>query len=252
MKKALLFSAFALLAAPGCAENDITLVITEFSKIDPTNMCVVMGTSASVTVSQGVLDVGVISLFPASFGYVVAPVVQNNLTERSSQTTTERDQVQITGFDVELQPAPGGPALPVFSGGKSTKFFAPSAGGAANPGGNKVIAVAEVLPHAYAVDLVGWNALSTGGRAPVIAHMRPVGTRAGGTITGGWADFPINVCVGCLTGEINPCPAVPFKSSDVAQSFCFIGQDFPVTCCSSSDAAGAPITLCGKSVPQSM
>ncbi len=245
MKTALLVSSLALVVAPGCTENDISMYVQSFQKIDPNMMCIVAPGGGGNSVTSGLMDANVISTIPGARGYVVAAVVVNNLISSSTATTVNRNEIEVSGFDVELQAPPGG-SLPAL-GPLASKFFAPSAAGAADPNGGKVVGFAEVVPTAYAATFGAAAAASPTGRITVIAHMRPVGTRADGTLTGGWVDFPVDICAGCLSGDFmnTTCPAAGYAKADVQSGGCLIGQDYAVTCCMEGTTP-----LCGPSVPQ--
>jgi hypothetical protein len=239
MKTASLLPLLALVALPACTNDDVTLLITGFVRLDPQQMCVANPTGG-VLIDHGTLDVGILAPFPDGRGYTPAPIIQNNIPDRSSQTIVQRDDIEITGFDVELLPAPGTTLPPVVP----NKFFAPSAAGAVPPGEGKLVAFPEVIPRMQALQLA--TGLAPGQPGPtVIAHMRPVGTRASGTITGGFADFPIKVCVGCLGDPNQPCPTGGFKQANVLKGGCYPAQDDPITCCNTGTTF-----FCGEAVPQ--
>jgi hypothetical protein len=80
----------------------------------------------------------------------------------------------------------------------------------------------------------------------VVARMRPVGTRAGSDIEGGWVSVPIEICKNCLAPQPAPCP--PPKGTVVLPGNpCNPAQDAPVTCCSTGGAV-----ICGSTVMPAM
>jgi len=237
----------------GCVDDTLSLSINGFQAITETNMCVAT-TTPTVGLAEGTLDVGMVQAgASAGFkGYIVAPTVVNNLVERATAATTETDAIDITGFDVELQPAADDMVLQTALPASQRAYFVPVAGGRIFPGGNSAasshaVIVFEVIPVQVALAMSARVQAGNppGAPRPLIVHMRPVGNRAGLRINGGFVDLPITICKFCLSNPPDMCPTGGFNPKSVAIS-CFPWQDSPSTCCTSGN-----FLLCGSQVPTS-
>src|SRR5207248_64609 len=122
--------------------------IEKYVDLSPMTMCHA-DPAAMFNISLGLLDTGFLKEVSdlgiplTEFGYFAAPVVMNVLNDRASNTTGDRDHIQLTGFNVELLAAPG-QALPGIK--LPTKYFVNAAGGSIPPGGGHVGALAEIMP----------------------------------------------------------------------------------------------------------
>jgi hypothetical protein len=229
--------AVALLPLVGCDEP-LELTITHFASIN-SNMCLVSDTSPSI--DRGLLDVGWVSTTPGLTGYVVAPVMKNNIQPVTNSTiATEKRTIQVTGVEVELRMPPGfEDALTA----DEKNFFAPSAGARIPPGGASTSPIfSEILPATAAMKLTN---LVANGRAPspptVTARVRPVGRIEDDVIRGEYADFPIELCKNCLLVNLGACP---LPAERVAAGGCVPGSDVGATCCTQNGQL-----LCGAQAP---
>src|SRR4051794_16590281 len=116
-----------LLSLGGCVQDDLTVTIEHFVPDDPAMSCIVQA-SSTTTQTEGLLDVGIVSL-TGSPGYTVFPVVKNNLNVTMGSGTAaqvERNAVTITGANVELKPDPSiAGAIPT----NQRKFFVAAGAG---------------------------------------------------------------------------------------------------------------------------
>jgi hypothetical protein len=243
------------LGAASCTDNDLSMVITRFVPITEMAQCLV-DPAATTTISMGIVDTHIaaraVQYQQEVSGYVVAPVVQNNLIDSSAAaggTTVQRNAIQITGFDVELH-------LPTDATGHEmpfpaavqgrTEFSVPAAGGLITPNAGTAAVKAEVIPASFVAALDGVLKDVT-----ILVHVRAVGQRASGTLRGGWVDFPVKVCSDCL-GTPNradeQCPTGGYDATTV-QTTCLPAQDFPTTCCTQNPGQPNARLLCGASVP---
>jgi hypothetical protein len=221
----------------GCkAYDDNSLVIVDTEAITTMTNCIVpaMPTAGQ---TEGVLDVGVVQAGIGS-GYVIAPILLNNLVERATTTNPERDGITVIGFDLEIH---GPSALPISNPQQTTlisgPYLLPS---------NTAGTAFEGIPYATALELA--QSIQPGAGVDVVVQFRAKGRRADGEIDSGYTNFPVHVCNGCLTGgPIAACPVVPPMMSQVALGGCNPSQDVPITCCTQANA-----TLCGSAVPTSM
>jgi hypothetical protein len=221
--------------AGGCtAYNDVSLVIVDTEAVTPMGNCVVPGMPTKGQ-SGGTFDVGVVKLGFGG-GYFIAPVVLNNLLERATAITPERDGITVIGYDVVLHPPN---AFPL----QNASFTTLVSGPYLTPGmtgGTSFTAIDVTTAQQIA------GSLTAGATANIDVQFRAKGRRADGEIDSGWSNFPVTVCNGCLTGPVlDPCP--PLMMSQVRLGGCNLAQDIAVTCCINN---GSPV--CGMAVPTVM
>ncbi|MSP62141.1 MAG: hypothetical protein EXR72_17765 [Myxococcales bacterium] len=234
-----LLAALPLALAAGCADFDGPLQILQNQVMG--DDCVVSGT-LGLPRSGGVLDVGLVEAgYP---GYEVYLVVQNNLANKGLGV----DDVQMEGVDVELKVGGAfGALVPV----GQRNFFVQRYAGVLRPGATVGLA-AEVIPRQVAAEMGPAISGSELELPSVMAHVRAVGKRAGGSITSGWIDFPVKVCRWCLAfnskpGEKpGPCPPGGIVEEQIRMGQCNPAQDGEVTCCT----GGNNVLLCGDRVPK--
>jgi hypothetical protein len=228
----------------GCVDDSNSLAIIHFVHLDPmANQCVANPTSTLLE-SSGDLDAAIAKL--TGVGYILSPVVVNNL-QVSTTSASPVNTIFVTGFDVELRPDPADGALAAALPSSQRSFHIPAAGGAIDPGGangamSQLALAIEVVNGQVAQLLLPAIPAGTRDPLPLTVHVRPVGTHSGLNINGGYQDFPIYVCNGCLNSTA-PCPAAGIMSSLVVNG-CNPAQDVE-TCC--TNAAGT--LLCGSQVP---
>jgi hypothetical protein len=200
--------------------------------------------AVTVSVSRGVLDVGLLTASATFSGYQAFGVVSNNIPLRTMTGGVEKDAIFLTGADVQLVAQ----APLVLPSGQS-QFFVPVAAQRLAPNSNGVgegVLTVEAIPRQIAAQLA---AVVPTGADPttslVLARMRPVGQRAGSDITGNWVEFPIEICKYCLAPPPQACPAMPIPKTQVLLGdVCNPVQDAAVTCCTQGGAV-----LCGAQVP---
>jgi hypothetical protein len=232
MKRALLLVAAASLGA--CAQNDISLSITQMQVVSQTTGCVAIASSGGVVGrDRGLLDLANVT----TSGYIAVPVIRNNLM--SLVNGIEYNAIQLVGANVKLSQVGGAPL--VLPSGQSSFFYA-AAAGRLDPGGTAPMFV-EALPAPAAKSLAGM--VPAGGLFTLIAEIRPVGMRQSDQVIGGPIQFPIDICSGCLDTTV----ACPLPKGTVATTPCFPQQDDPSICC--VDAASNQ-TLCGGAAPVAM
>lgn len=227
----------------GCVQDDLTVTILHFVPDDPASQCVVQ-VASTTTLTEGILDVGIVASTGAP-GYTVFPVVKNNLPVTMTTGTTpqvERNAITVTGANVELKPDPSlAGAIPA----NQRKFFVAAGAGRVDPQGSVVFGV-EALPRPLALALANAVPDGVGSTIPkVTASVSPVADHSGDTIVGSAIDFPIQICKFCLSGTPAACPAGGFDAAQVKAGGCFEAQDQNVTCCTGSQGQ----LLCGSDVP---
>lgn len=236
--------AFILLGATlvaGChVENDLSVSILQMQAITHDGNCMVQVASGANVLgrSRGLLDVALAPL--VGRGYVVAPVVRNNLPGSTMSDDVEHNSIVVQGVNVSLE-------LPSGTAGRLTpeqkEFFYAAAAGRIDPLGTAAF-LAEIVKADTAQALAG--AVPAGGYLTLTAHISPVYVRSGDQIVGGAFDFPLDLCLDCLRANYGACP-LP-KGTVVNELGCFPEQDDVATCC--SDPSGA--LLCGAQAPIAM
>lgn len=231
MKGALLLVATTL-GAVGCADNDLSMSVTQMEAITTQTQCVAMAVAGSTSVgrSRGLLDVSLVT----TSGYIGVPVIRNNLPNHMTATGVEYNSIQLQGANITLITSAGGLSA------SQQKFFYAAAPGHVDPG-LLVPMFVEVIPAATAKQLAA--SIPANGLLTVTAEIRPVGMRDGDQIVGGPIDFPIDICNNCLVQNAGTCP-MP-KGSVPELGGCFVQQDDPITCCTDTNGA----VLCGSAVP---
>lgn len=230
----------------GCVTDDISLSVNGFAAVTPTTECVADPMTLAFQ-SRGTLDVGIVEAAQTS-GFLIAPVLQNNIIVRTTtMTTTDMDSITVLGFDVELIPDPRDPAVDAALPIEQRRFFYPVGGVRIPPGGMRGALFVETISYPLATLIA--RAIPEGRRPAspsIVARIRPVGQRAGLRLNGAIIDFPIDICKFCLT-SIDPCPAGGFDKAAVSNGGCFLQQDAVTTCC----VQGSSL-LCGGAVPTKM
>ena len=230
-------------ASGSCVENEQSLVILHFAAATTSNMCTI-DANTMIYIEQGRFDTALASDFAPkgqpSFGYFVTPVIQNNLIERATMVTAERDYIQVNGFHIEFRAAPNSAtALPF----QPKPYTVPVAGGIAMPMGGRIAFAFEAIPPDLAQQLGA--AVSAGWDGRLMLHMHALGTHSGGSISSGSIDFPVTVCQHCLGDPNQACPGGGFNPLSVQNGGCFTGaQDAPITCCTMGKQF-----VCGPGVP---
>jgi hypothetical protein len=245
---------FALVALGGCVADDRSLTINDFvapvvagssCTIDPGAMSLASGTWDVLIASQGVPQ--------EQLGYDLFLAVQNNIALQPGMTI-DTASFFVNSFDVELETiGPVGNAIP----DSMRQFNYPASSVRVTPG-SVVGGHVEAVPGSLAGPIAG---LSDDPLGTIVAHVRPVATRAEEQVVGAFAEFPIKVCNGCLTND-DKSHAFPTCASLAAAmaapltgNACNISQDAPVTCCNQStsllcgSAAAAEVAVLAAAMP---
>jgi hypothetical protein len=126
------------------------------------------------------------------------------------------------------------------------KFFAPAGNQRLPPGGmgvGQAVLTVEAVPRSIGLMLA--PAVPQGSDPSqnlVLAHISPVGRKAGSDVTGAPVDVPIELCNHCLAPALTACPP-PMGTTVLMGNPCNPAQDQSVTCC-----RGATGAVCGASL----
>lgn len=264
--------ALPLLAA-GCVENDQSIVITGNYALESTCLPPTMG---GVARGRGRFDIGIASSL--NIGYIMVPRVQNMLPSSvgmssssgmgvPGMTPVEANNVQLVGFEVDLNADPGQPIANQLPAGVPglTKLTIPYAGGLIEKGGGTFTGTVEVFNSNAASTLLASRSVSGGPSTvgspyqTVTARVRARVLRAGGIIYSNWLELPIEVCAYCLaskpgeggvsaynagTGSLYECPDATTLTEDMLTTSCLPQQDTVTPCCLKDRQV-----LCGLQIP---
>lgn len=184
-------------------------------------------TDTTVYMGEGMLDVSIVQAgFPSA--YLFFPLIENNLP--STGTANDPNQVQISAFDVDISTVgnatPG--ALQVMNDNQGLLHFRVPWSGGVSSGGGKISAAVEAVPVSLALQLAGAGGLGVSPGLTLNLRVQAVGTtNSGRSLTSDPFNFPVEVCNGCLVGNVAPCP---YRPSNAGNS-CNPAQDLTVDCC---------------------
>ncbi|HEY6477144.1 MAG TPA: hypothetical protein VI456_11225 [Polyangia bacterium] len=204
----------------------------------------------SVYQGEGTLDV---SIVPGDFtsAYFFFPLIENNLPASTGQTSIDPNEIQLSGFQVDitlLAPTTAMPAVAVQATLDMNASFAhyqvPWSGGVGSGGGHLSAGVA-----AFPVPLAQALAQSGGiGMDPSLTFDLTIAalgtTNSGSHMTSDPFHFPLHLCSGCLVANKMPCPfpAAPTNPGNP----CNPAQDVPVDCCTENGALVCPPTVAAQ------
>jgi hypothetical protein len=194
-------------ATATCTDANESLIILQAQR--PDDQCRINdGVQGSILQDRGTLDVAL----DRPRGYIMFPIVANNLQEIAAEGEIEPNRVFVNGARVKILPPPG-VSIP-FSDDCAAEFDT-SASAQMGPGDTRAIEI-EVLRSCHAafiLDLFKTGRLnhSVGERIDFRVSLRVKGRHGGTDILSDPFEFPIRVCYGCLqTGFAGPFAAFNF------------------------------------------
>lgn len=233
---AVLASALLPLASTGCGR-----VPGQFEILNdqvPTSGSCTIPVTPTIYQGEGMLDVGIVrSDFPTA--YFFFPLLENNLT---STGTNDPNQIQMTGFDVDISTV--GPTTPAAAQVLANAdpallhFQVPWSGGISSNGG-QLSASVQAIPVALAMQLASMGGLGTSPDLTLNLKIQARGmTNSGRSLVSDPFNFPVQVCNGCLVGNVAPCPYKPANAGNA----CNPAQDEIVDCCTDNGNLICPAT----------
>jgi hypothetical protein len=214
----------AMLFAGSCAKNTMSFVISENAIPDPTT-CIAPAGAGGDFRGAGVLDLKFYRDYPDLNlpGYLIYPVVTNNLTDmvlgqQVGGTDLTIYTIEITRMDITLVNGTTGAilgqpfAVPFFK----TILAASSASGSI-----------EAIPRSMI------NTLSVA-NSPVIIKATFVGNRNGSEIRSNELELGVRICDGCLINDLGACVAFTGTAS---YNTCNLAQDVRADCCDADDGS---------------
>lgn len=214
-----------LLLAACVGSGDETVVILQNQT--PGSGCVASGSVSTDYIGTGLIDTN------TGQGYVFTPIAQNYSTstgdnDRSHIAFVTGANVDLTFNDTDLESAECG------GSGVACHYEVPYAAMIA-PGGTTGMAF-EIIQASMIHDLAS-SLPNVDDRTLILADVQLVGTLNNGDFSSQSFRFPVNVCNGCLVGDLGNCSdiATTFDPTNVG-GVCNPFQDAPVDCC--RDASG--------------
>ena len=180
--------------------------------------------------------------------YFVFPLIENNLPKSSSNSTIDPNEIQLSGFQIDIAPIGAPPPASiqaVFDGaGTLVHYQIPWSGGISS-GGGQLSAIVGAFPVGLAQQLTAAGGIGADPSLTVDLTIQALGTTNSGTrMQSDPFHFPVVVCSGCLVANVAPCPyaAAPANTGNA----CNPAQDLPVDCCTDSGALICPPTVVGQ------
>jgi hypothetical protein len=205
----------------------------------PVNPTVYQGT--------GMLDLAAVS---ANFGsaYFLFPLIENNLPKSVGASTIDPNQIQLSGFQIDIAPigaAPPASVQGVFaSNGALTHYQIPWSGGVSS-GGGQITAIAGAFPVALAQALSAAGGIGSDPSLTVDLTISALSnTNSGSFMTSDPFHFPLQICTACLAVSLGPCPLAAAPAN--AGNACNPAQDVPVGCCTANGALVCPATVAAQ------
>jgi hypothetical protein len=196
---------------------------------------------------SGMLDLSAVS---ANFGsaYFVFPLIENNLPASSSAGSIDPNQIQLSGFQIDITPigsAPPPSVQGVFDGNRALMHYQIPWSGGVSSGGGRITAIAGAFPVALAQQLSTAGGVGSDPSLTVDLTISALGTTNNGThMTSDPFHYPLQICSSCLAENLGPCPlgaAVTDKGNA-----CNPAQDVAVGCCTQNGALVCPATVIGQ------
>ena len=192
---------------------------------------------------EGTLDISIVRGDFQS-AYFVFPLIENNLPSSSSNSSIDPNEIQLSGFQVDVAPIGATPPASiqgVFNGGPQVHYQIPWSGGIAS-GGGQLSAIVAAFPVALAQQLAAAGGIGADPSLTVDLTIQALGTTNSGThMQSDPFHFPVQVCSGCLVASVAPCP-LKAAPANLGNS-CNPAQDRRVDCCTENGALVCPATV---------
>jgi hypothetical protein len=208
----------------------------------PQSGCVIPASPGGVYRGSGTLDVGLVGA-SALDGYVLFPLLQNDLPAMGDNTTTEPNRLALREFRVQLELAPGAPAAlaAVFAQPELAPYLVYSQpwSGSVDPGGGNTAAAVTVVPGEVARRIEKTGVLDTLSSVALTARVRAVGDTLSDTVESREFVYPITACKYCLVSYYGACPFQAVNTGNV----CNLAQDNAVDCCGDGSSMMCPARM---------
>ncbi len=197
--------------------------------------CLFTDDPTQATLSEGILDVGVIGAFAGE--YKAEILAGNRLTGTGATETT---RIAIESAKVTVEDAAGN-ALGSFTTYGAASIAPPSSHPSYAPVGLTLVDAATIASLR--------NRVGPGQSETIVTRTQALGKTLGGEpVASNVFEFPIKVCNGCLVTydtdpSVTPRPNCDGPAPAGGPLICFYGQDLPIDCHS---CLTKPICKCGK------
>ncbi len=199
--------------------------------------------NATVYQGTGLLDLAAVNPAIGS-AYFFFPLIENNLPKASSSSTLDPNQIQLSGFQVDITQLGAAPPTPVqdafdmAAANGFTHFQVPWSGGVSS-GGGQISAIVGAFPVELAQALSSAGGVGAVPSFTVDLNISALGTTNVGThMTSDPFHFPVEVCKGCLASVAGPCPLA--TNPTLMGNACNPAQDVPVQCCTDNGTLICP------------
>lgn len=213
------------------------------NQVPPTSGACLIPVAPMVYRGEGTLDVSIVQ---PGFGtaYELFPLIENNLPA-AANNGKDPNQIQLTGFDVDISvlgTTTAAAAQVMQSASTSLLHYRVPWSGGISSGGGQLSAAVSVVPVDLAEALATNGGLSASPSLTLNVRVQALGTTVNGTsMTSDPFNYPLQVCSGCLVGNVGPCP---FKNAPAnAGNTCNPAQDDVVDCCTDNGALICPATV---------
>jgi hypothetical protein len=185
-------------------------------------------------VGQGTLDLALVG--PRTpYGYLLHPLLQNDLEKLSEPGVAEPNRLALRGFEVRVSLGAGAPAkiqqlfaeLQSSDEGRALLGYDVPWSGAVEPGGGLAASSVNAIPGELARRIRATEELSKVSHVTLFTKVRAKADGAGRSVESKEFVFPVELCLGCLVGNVAPCPAAPVNKGNA----CNVAQDATVDCC---------------------
>jgi hypothetical protein len=209
------------------------------------NGCLIPADKGATYRGSGIMDVGLVGE-RALDGYVLFPLLQNDLPARGQAGATEPNRLVLQEFRVRLEPGPGAPQdlVGLFASPSLAPYLSYSVpwSGSVEPGGGNTSASVTVVPAEVARQIASSGILDQLLEVPLTARGTAVGSTLSDTIESKEFEYPIAACAYCLVANLAFCPFKPVNTGNA----CNISQDVGVDCCLDGKSL-----ICPSVAPQS-
>lgn len=202
--------ALGAIGTSSCVDEQAFIIVQNQIPVMSQGSCMA-GTDEGVSLTRGLLDVA------GRRGYYMFPLIANNLipSTRNDPTQPERHRLEFREFRIKLNLQNVADKVDA----NLPREYKVPVSGSIEPGGTARLTV-KVIPDAVA------QALPTNGEISI--ELRAVAEHGGVSMESGPLVFPIELCAGCLIGQVlETCPTETISTSNA----CGLPQDGPVLCC---------------------
>ena len=196
---------------------------------------------------EGTLDLSIVRGDFLS-AYFVFPLIENNLPASPSNTSIDPNEIQLSGFQIDIAPIGAPPPSSIQSvftnAGTLVHYQIPWSGGIKSGGGQLSASVAA-FPVELAQALLAAGGIGADPSVTVDLTIEALGTtNSGSHMQSDPFHFPVSLCSGCLVANVAPCPYAAAPTN--LGNSCNPAQDMPVDCCTDNGSLICPPTVAAQ------